>query len=253
MPEEMLLNSTRAMDQFADSVQGRAPTARGSSFVVAMRHIIPPAEDVLFKYVSDTTWDYISAGSFQLGSCDFYRSIENANANDAREGECMVALRNGKDQVNLGIRAGFNCALYCGTAAFAVDPEMKKKFGGKLIRISPLSAFMEVLRSRLRARRAYVCDVVYTNDKTVALEHADATALRAYLSTMEGKLDIKVLNRKYFDLFYELGVTSTLFVKPAHYAHERERRVVIERSNDLTIPTLRLQALSLLQYISVVE
>lgn len=105
----------------------------------------------------------------------------------------------------------------------------------------------------MRACRAYARDVVYTNDKTVVIEHAEATALRAYLATMERVLDIKALNRKYFGLLYELGITSALFVKPAHYADERERRVVIERSNDLTVPMIRLQDRSLLQYITVVD
>lgn len=254
MSNDLLLKMTSRTDEYLDSVQERSALPTEASFAVEAHHIAPPADDALFKYVSESTWSHIEAGSFQLGSCDYYQSIEDDSARDIREGECMVALRNGPDQVNLGVRSGFNCALFCGTSAPHDDAEMKRKFGGRILRISPLSEFAEALRKRIRANRAFVRDVVYTNGKTAVLDHPDASALRSYCATMrDGVLDIKGLNRKFFELFYEVGLVTTLFVKPTRYAHERERRVVLERDKDLPTQTIRFKDRSLLQYIELVQ
>ena len=251
MPDDMLLNSTKALEDFSDSVMKREPLPEGLSSVVKMHEIVSPSDDVAYKYVPETTWKYLESGSFQLGSASYYRTIENKSAQDPREGQCLVAFRHGPDLVRVVVGAGYNCGIFCGTRT--PNEAMKSKFGNRLIRIEPLTEFAEAVRIRLRGTRALIRDVVYTNQKTVIIDHEETVRLGTHLKEMNGLLDIKSLNRNFFRLFYEAGLVSTLFVKPAHYSHEAERRIIIEKAKDLASPTIRFTDRSLLKYISIVD
>lgn len=247
----MLLKSTKALEDLTDSVMKRDAQPEGVSFVVKLHDITTPSEDVVYKYMPEATWKYLETGSFQFGSASYYRTIENKSAQDPREGQCLVAFRHDRDLVRVVVGAGYNCGIFCGTRA--PNETMKGKFGNKLIRIEPASEFAEAVRIRLGGTRALIRDVVYTNHKTVIIDHAATERLGAHLREMNGFLDVESLNRNYFEFFYEAGLVSTLFVKPAHYSHEAERRIVIEQAQDLSSPTIRFTDPSLLKYVSVID
>ena len=74
------------------------------------------SNEPLYKYVSDSTWKYLSEGSFQLGTAKYYRETPNINVQDRREGASIFHLAHKDDQLNVGIVSGMNCALFCGTS-----------------------------------------------------------------------------------------------------------------------------------------
>ena len=215
------------------------------------------SDQPLYKYVSDSTWSYLSKGSFQFGTAKYYRETPNINVQDRHEGASTFHLTHGDDQLNVTIVAGNNCALFCGTSFLdgAEHARMQEKFGSRRIKIDPLKDFIAIVKSHVGAFSARTHNVNYTDLKNYAAEHPGIERF-SQISASSGSSDLsrrklRKINEAFFSTFYRYGFMPSLFSKPTSYAEERERRIVFETTADLRKETVRIEDKSLLDCITL--
>ncbi len=219
-----------------------------------------PGQEVIFKYVSASTWKYMQRGSFQLGSAQYYRTIENPKARDWLEGLSFISLRDHEREITAALTSGFNVALFCATRE--VDSEthsrMMDSFGGPggfCLRIGPVSEFSALVAKRIKAVGVRFHDVIYSDAKSFVQASATATRIKDIVgsdSVLSNSI-LSAINRKCFSELYNIGLLPSLFVKPASFSHEKERRLAFERIGDLQTATLRVEDKNLLDFITIVE
>jgi hypothetical protein len=129
---------------------------------------------------------------------------------------------------------------------------MTNRFGQKLLKIEPIDEFIKRIKSRTRAFRTRIHDVVYTDTKAYTQDD-DELCRRTRDMLMKEAPDFHLLNRESFAQFYELSLFPSLLAKPSSYASERERRIIFESRDDLHSPTIRIDDKSLLDFVSVVK
>jgi hypothetical protein len=259
LTNEEMANFTRAINRYTDTLNSiDAPFATFRDPIVESEFADYSGEP-LYKYVSDSTWQYISKGSFQLGTAKYYRETRNINAQDRREGEAMFHLVDGEDQLNVGIVSGLNCALFCGTS-FSDGPDhqlMLAKFGARRIRIDPLADFVSIIRRHIGAFAARTHDIVYTDLKSFVADEPSIPRFKE-ISFSGGTSDdnprkLHKINKAFFSTFYKYGFMPSLFTKPTSYREEKERRVVFETMADLKNPTIVINDKSLLDCVQLID
>lgn len=208
-----------------------------------------------YRRVPDSTWNYMSRGSFQFGSPRYYRDLEDAGRRDQREGRSVFHLSSGDNQLHMALSSGYNCAIMCG---YGDHPDhdhtlMASRFGEKVIRIDSVSRFAGRVCKALGATRFHVYDIIYADLKNYA---AEVEGLGDFLK-ISGRGDLTLdalhkINVRFFDTFYEYSFFPSLFTKPTSYAAERERRIVFTLPSDMKKPTIRIEDRSLLDLITVI-
>ena len=180
--------STRLTDaqlaSYAELIAKRSPEAEHEKFQVAPALTLADFPDrsaePLYKYVSDDTWQrYVSKGSIQLGTASYYRTTPNMNIRDRREGASSFHLLSDNFTFNVDMMIGDNGAVFCGTAHIeGPDHElMLSRFGGRRIKIDPLSEFIAFISERIKPFRTKVLDVRYTDLKHFVAEDFGHRAL----------------------------------------------------------------------------
>jgi hypothetical protein len=254
--EDQLTSFATATNTYLDAVLQQEPLSPTHRAALVEADFPDLNREPLYKYVSDTTWNYISTGSFQLGTAAYYRSTPNMNIRDQREGASFFHLMSGDNQLNISLTSGFNCAIFCGTSHMKGKDHtlMQSKFGKKRLKIEPLSEFVARICQKLNSVRACVHEVVYTDLKNYIAEHDGIERFSEIAG--DGNLDHKKLhrlNKTFFATFYKYAFLPSLFSKPTAYKAERERRIVFEMRDDLRTPTIVFKEKSLLDFISLVH
>jgi hypothetical protein len=220
----------------------------------------------IFKYVSNVTWSYIERGSFQLGSPQYYRRVENEGIRDWQEGSIHMFYVSPRKEVAFKSTSGFNCALFCGMSeVHGQDHElMMKRFagenGGKCLRIDNTVEFAALLKKRTRGFRSRIHDVIYSPVKIMKIESAEVIGridkilgpVKQFTDPKEMHQLHRALLRDLFKEFYEDALLPSLFVKPTRYAEERERRLAIELRSDIS-EVVRVTDKELLDFVKIVD
>jgi hypothetical protein len=245
--------------QYIGAVQGLDQQQYLDKKELQLTDLSDRGREPFYKYVSEETWGYIKAGSFQFGSAEYYRMHENRNIRDQLEGASTFHLADGFDQLNCSIVSGFNCPMFCGTTLhnLSSDGKMRANFGEKLIKIDPLPAFTEAVSRHLGAFRTRTHDVFYTDTKSYLVEdpaiHQFMSIHGSDSSSDLTNMKLRRINKHFFQIFYEVGLLPSLFTKPSSYRHEMERRIVFELESDLRAPTVIVRDRSLLDFVSLVN
>jgi hypothetical protein len=256
---EQSIAYTKSVQEYLRAVGEEAVSATATDApaprVLTSEEFAEPADQQFFKYVPARTWKYLQEGSFQFGSAEYYRRVENPNVKDWLEGLSTVQLVSGDDQVTFTIRAGFNCTIFCGTRVInGSDHErMMAQFsdgGGKCLRIRPVPDFIAHVKKRTRAFRVRLHDAIYTDAKVLTLQHPAAPRISTYL---KGSPSIERVVRELFAELYEVGLIPSLYIKPTSNMHERERRIIFELRDDLTSPVVIVNDKDLLQFVEVMD
>ena len=131
---------------------------------------------------------------------------------------------------------------------------MLSRFGGKRLKIEPVSQFLARVCKLTGAFRAYVFDVVYNDLKHYA---AERPGIEWFSSIAKEKKhtssSLRQMNKAFFATFDEYGFMPSLFAKPTRYAQERERRIIFEMRADLRGPTIVVNDTSLLDFVTLVD
>jgi hypothetical protein len=206
-----------------------------------------------YKYVNDTTWNYLRSGSFQFGTAEFYRNQPNIEIQDQREGYGHFHLVCGHDQLTMSLVSGYNCAIYCGTDQIdgSNDDLMRTRFGRKRIKIEPVGGFIARAKKCIGAYRSRIYDVVYRDIKSLVDDFSD---VRRFIEIAgQQKLShgaLHKLNKAYFSTFYEYGLLPGIYSKPKRYSQERERRLIFETKRDIRLKPIIIDDKTLLDFIT---
>jgi hypothetical protein len=250
----------RRFREFKDSIAGRAttPYVHNNTVTVPTLANFPDITDPTFyTYISEDTWNYIfNDHSFKLGTASEYRSTTNLGMKDEQEGIGVLCLTHRSDQLTVGITSGFNAAIYCGTGAIGDRALMSRRFGNKLIKIHPVREFAKRIADRIGAREFHIYDVVYNDAKNFIAEHKTVQRFPKIVMKNPGSSDLTPeslhgINKRFFELFHQIGRMPSLFLKPIYpYALERERRIIFEFGADVKKDKLIFTDRSLLEFIA---
>lgn len=245
-----------ANSRYLDAIGNRTPLRYRHQPALMPDDFAQVSDQAFYKYISDETWEHIKRGSFQFGTASFYRSTPDIRIGDVREGIATFYLTEGLDQLSVSVVSGYNCALLCGTAGIGDRKLMEARFGGRLLRVEPVSEFAASVARRIGARSFRIHDIHYTDLKTYSLETAGIQEFWEIVFRHDkgGNLterSLAELNRRFFHTLYSAAYMPSMFSKPSSYAAERERRIAFELPADLGMPRLVVTDPSLLQFVEL--
>jgi hypothetical protein len=197
----------------------------------------------------------LQRGCFWFNTADCYRSTPNIAIQDRHEGYGHFHLSSGNDQLNVSLSSGYNCAMLCGTSEMDGGTEhlMRSRFGLRRIVIHDVRGFVNHVAGRIGATRARVHDVVYRDVMSFAGEVPGINQVIGITGKGNPTPEaLQQLNERFFDTFYEYGMLPAMFTKPLSYADERERRIVFEMPEDLTL-AVKVEDKRLLEHVSCHE
>ena len=120
---------------------------------------------VFYKFLPERSLQYYADGSFQFGSIQYYRTIEQQNSKDSMEGLCNLAIKTPKHLFGTSLVSGYNFGVFCGTSTLNRRDEMSERFGPRIIKIVDLREFAEKAKQLLKAQRFYFNQVIYDDLK----------------------------------------------------------------------------------------
>jgi hypothetical protein len=208
----------------------------------------PPCRFDFYKYVTPATLQFVLNDSFQFGSVQFYRDIENPNSKDAMEGASSLSISTRDRMVCASLSSGYNFGIFCGTQNTATKELMKGQFGQHLIKIIDLRAFAEDACKALGASRYYINHVQYNDLKLFRAK----TLKRFHFSEPSGNFDLEAIDDAMFKYLYQSTFHSSLYIKPTRFSQEAELRLVFEIDKDIP-NVLRAIDAGLSKHIEVVE
>lgn len=241
-------------NDYINGLSARPPERYGPSQPLTESSFLAIKDQDFYKFVSDESLSYIQNGQFQLGNAAYYRDTPNMNIADHREGRSMFHLFHHNDELSMQLTAGFNCAIFCGTRRPIRNKKdlMKKRFGRRLIKISPITDFCGTILNIIGGLSYQIRDVVYTDTKHYLSKYAGIAELGGVIgNTGLTPEDIHAMNLRFFTDFYRIALCPSLLSKPRRYYQEAERRVIFEMPRDLPDQPYRFGNASLSRFISV--
>lgn len=192
-----------------------------------------------YKYIkTDIFENFIINGSWQLGTIEQYRTIENNRLRDEFEGFSFLNLTINNHIVSTSLISGFNYLIFCGTRS-KNSAYHKENFGKKILYFPNIKSFAEIICKVINAKRYYIQNVEYNT-------------LKMYISNQKIYNQCLELNNIYtppfFDILNEHLFYPSLFVKPESFKQENEVRIVFELDSDCFEP-YKFEDKSLLNYI----
>jgi hypothetical protein len=197
---------------------------------------------VFYKFLPESSLQYYVHGSFQFGSIQKYRTIEQQNSKDSMEGLCNIAIKTRKRLFGMSLASGYNFGIFCGTSTLNRRDEMTERFGPRIIKIVHLREFAEEAKQLLNAQRFYFNLVVYDDLKMFRTK-----TLKSIRLSRDGPL----IDDRVFDLLYDKSFLPSLFMKPTRFSMEEELRLVFEMPQD--VPDVLRTDGSLLEHIEIVH
>src|SRR5262249_47970754 len=116
-----------------------------------------PKDIVFYKFGAN----YILKDSFQFGSIEYYRNIEDQKSKDPREGWSNLVISTRDRMFDASLVSGYNCYLFCGSWSLQNRKEMSEGRGLKIIKIVNVRDFAEEVRSIIGAKRFLLKKVIY--------------------------------------------------------------------------------------------
>ena len=102
---------------------------QGVSNPMTANHFPPHKGREFYKFLPERSLDYYKEGSFQFGSIQYYRSVEQQNSKDSMEGLSNLAIKTPRHLFRMSLASGYNFALFCGTSTLSRREQMSARFG----------------------------------------------------------------------------------------------------------------------------
>ena len=106
-----LYNLFRGINRFLQSVGAYEAERQGVSELLSAENFPDPNDVDFYKFMPELSLDYYQNGSFQFGSIQYYRNIEQQNSKDALEGLSNIAVKTPKHLIGLSVASGFTSIL----------------------------------------------------------------------------------------------------------------------------------------------
>jgi hypothetical protein len=246
-----LYNLFRRINKFLQTVGAYEAERQGVSDLLNADHFPEPKHADFYKFMPDRSLDYFLNGSFQFGSIQYYRGIEQQNSKDAMEGLSNIAIKTPKHLIGMSLTSGYNFGIFCGARNLSRRSEMSARFGPRIIKIVDLKNFAEDVRSKLGARRFYFNRVIYNDLKMFRVKTLKSFDLIGP-GAPNDNFDPQVIIEPVFNLLCDSSFLPSLFMKPTRFSIEEELRLVFEMPTDIP-QVLRITDKALLKHIEVIS
>jgi len=180
-----------------------------------------------YKYIKPETFEnFISKGHWQLGTIEYYRTIEDKKIRDEFEGFSFLNININNHMVAITFITGYNYLILCGTKS-SDSKYHKENFGEKIICIPDIKSFAEIICKKVHAKRYFVQSVEYNSSKYYIVKN----------KIHDPYIDLRNLfTPPFFDKIFEHTFYPSLFVKPDYFKQENEVRIVFELDRDCFEP-----------------
>ncbi len=179
-----------------------------------------------YKYVEPYISEKYKNGSWQLGTIQQYRTIENKKQRDEFEGYSFLYLNINNRMIGSNFISGFNYLVLCGTRSSNSDYH-KKNFGEKIMFFSDIKSMAENICNEIKAKKYYIQNVEYNSLKFYI---SNENIFNKYLQLEN------ILSPPFFDIVHEHCFYPSIFVKPESFKPENEVRLVFEMDKDFDHP-----------------
>lgn len=117
-----------------------------------------------YKYVEPCITEKYRNGSWQLGTIEQYRTIENKKQRDEFEGYSFLYLNINNRMIGSNFISGFNCLILCGTRSSNSDYH-KKNFGENILFFPDVKSMAEKISYEIKAKKYYIQNIEYNSLK----------------------------------------------------------------------------------------
>jgi hypothetical protein len=245
-----LFNSFKCINKFLINVGAYEDERLVTSAPMSADHFSDLNNAVFYKFLPERSLQYYVDGSFQFGSIQDHRTIEQQNSKDSMEGLCNIAVKTPKHLFGMSLASGYNFGIFCGTSTLNRRDEMTKRFGPRIIKIVHLKEFAEEAKQLLTPQRFYFNLVVYNDLKMFRTN--TLKSIRLSRDEPPGNFDPNLIDDRVFDLLYDKSFLPSLFMKPTRFSMEEELRLVFEMPQDVP-DVLRITDASLLKHIEIIH
>jgi hypothetical protein len=230
----------RRVNQYLQSIGAYGEEQQQLSEVLKIDDFRPRKDCTIYKYVKDDVLQCMLGGSFQLGSIQYYRTVEDQNIKDHMEGLSNLIV-DARTQVLASLVSGHNFGIFCGTTDVGDYELMSKRFGPRLIRIPSLRRFAEAAQHIFGAQRYLFHPIIYSDLKLFRIRTLKRIELRqGWGMTADNRFDVDAINDRLFSLLYHKSILPSIFMKPTRFDPESEFRLALEFPKDL--PTFRRES-----------
>lgn len=176
------------------------------------------------KFISKETYtQYISKGSFQLGSLGYYRTIENKSSRDEKEGFSNLIIDSGDRQIFTSVISGYDKLILCGTSSNESSNFMRQNFGDCVMTIPNISSFAKRFKNHIGAKKWDLKKVQYNDFK--------AGQIRKNIKDLSGVSPN--ISKELFEILIDLSEDASLFIKPFRFQPENELRLVFSMNRNV--------------------
>jgi hypothetical protein len=246
-----MLKLFQRLNRYLKDVGAYDAERQGVSNIMTSNHFPDPTDVEFFKFMPKKSLEYYLQGSLQLGSIEYYRTIEQQNSKDSLEGLSNIAVTTRNHLFAVSLASGYNFGILCGTATLNRRTEMSQLFGTHIIKIRNLKSFAEDVKSLFGAKRYYFNRDIYNDLKMFRMK--TLKSIRLSRTEPPGNFDPDLIGDNVFDLLYEGSFLPSLFIKPTRFSIEEELRLVFEMPTDVPPPhVLRKTDEAILKHIEVI-
>jgi hypothetical protein len=217
----------RRINKYLQSVGGYSLEKLDFGKILTIKDFADLEDLAFYKFGSKQWLDYILKDSFQFGSIDYYRNIEEQNSKDTMEGLSNLVISTPKRIICTSLVSGYNYCIFCGTSRLDNRDQMSNRFGPKIVKIADLRKFAEEVKAILGARRFFLHQVIYDDLKIFRVK-----TLKSFNGRTRN-FDPQVISDSIFDLLYDSSFLPSLYIKPTRFSVEQELRLVFEMPNDV--------------------
>jgi len=179
-----------------------------------------------YKYVKPCISEKIKNGSWQLGTIEQYRTIENKKQRDEFEGYSFLYLDINNRMIGSNFISGFNYLILCGTRSSNSDYH-KENFGKKILFFRDVKSLAEKICVEIKAKQYYIQNIEYNSLKFYV---SNEKIFNKYLQLEN------LLSPPFFDIVFDQMLYPCVFVKPESFKPENEVRLVFEMDQDFYNP-----------------
>ncbi len=213
-----------------------------------------------YKCVTPEVEQYLRSGRFRLATPLYYSTLSTDPREDLWEGFSSLCIDVDEYTLNSLVRAGYNCLIFCTThtKSFSELEDLRKKFGGsqgRIVKITDIDGFAKAINQKLSCDKLSIRDVQYRDIKSVYTVNNEYRPLLNILLNNphpNKNLDRRIINDLNItgsDIVYRDALMGSVFTKPSKYAHEKERRLLLEFSQDINTPYINVFAPEALEFV----
>jgi hypothetical protein len=153
-----LLHLFQRLNKFLQSVGAYDRENVDARDLINAEYFVDLQEPTFYKFLPDSSAEHVKNDSFQFGSIQYYRDIEQQQSKDSLEGLANIAFKTPKHLVCMSLASGYNFGIFCGTSTLNRRDEMTNNLGQTLCELQNCG----ILLKQFRIRSGQSCSISTT-------------------------------------------------------------------------------------------